>query len=202
MDSTDPEDDQGLIRAADILAEAAKRAGPTKLQKLETAFGLNHAPNTPLWCIELRSMLRPCTGTRFDPCHVWYSNGLVQVELQCFFKAAKEKLEPNPITFEALAEVCSWDWKFPGEAHLENMRGKASRMFTEKHISQEAGYPRLSAAEALVAPHIVLYFVERIVCKAGDRVTRALKREADSLRAMCVAAIAVQEARSLELFLV
>ena len=136
---------------------------------------------------------------------MWYSNGIVQVELQCFFNAAKEKLTPkkheklppNPITFDALAEVCSWDWKFPGEAQLENFRGKASRMFTEKHISQE-GYPRLSASESVVAPHIVLYFVERIVWKAGDRVTRALKREADSLRAMCVAAIAVQEARSLE----
>ena len=187
----DPETDADLFYAADTLAAASRMTGVTRLRELEKAFGLTYSPNGPLWDQELRAHITPVSGTRCDPCHTWFSNGIVHVELQCFFAAAAEKLGNKTLDWSVLEEVCSSDWRFPGEAKVDETRGRAARMFRDRVISEQ-GYARISASEALVAVHLILFFVERIVANFSG--IRVMQRETASLRAMCLAGIAYNEA--------
>ena len=186
-----PETDEGVFRAADALAAACNTEGVRQGQqdRLETAFGLTYSRFGPLFDVELRPHFKPITGLRWDACHVWYANGVVQVELASFMEAAWWKVTKPP-TWEHLESICSANWRYPGEAHLQKSRTLAASMFRGKKIS-EAGFPRISASESLLAVHLVRYFVENVVRRMEGAVNH-LQLEMRSVSAMCSAALTLQ----------
>ena len=191
--------DEELFYAADTLAAAKPMASSGNFKLLEKAYGLHYIRTGPLYDLDLRPFFKPISGTRFDPCHVWFSNGIVQTELQCFFSSVQSELGPKTCTFSDLEAVCSSDWRFPGESDLQRSRTIASNMFASSKISAE-GMPRLSASESLVAPHLVRFFVQRVVCALDGALVQRIQLQIDSVLAMCSAALAVPAAQTLNWF--
>ena len=185
--SFEEETDEGVYFAADALT-AAVGLSPSKghVTQLEVAFGINYLPRGLLFDLELRDFYRPATGSRLDPMHTWFSNGVAQKEIARFFEDAAWRLE-NPPRWDQLEEFCRADWRFPGEAALEKSRTIAANMFRDAKISSE-GWPRLSASECLLAVHLIRYFVERIVSRMPG-VLPTMQSQIASLVAMVKAAL-------------
>ena len=131
----DLDNDEGFYRTADIVQAAAMQTAGRKekglLKELEVACGMTYNAESPLYDRDLRGIVKPCSGTRYDACHVWCSNGVLQRELTSFFASAAEKLSPIGVQlgFPQLAAVCSANWRFPGESTLQKSRTIAPRMF-------------------------------------------------------------------------
>ena len=130
---------------------------------------------------------------------MWFSNGIVQTELQSFFSSVQWELGAKTCTFNDLEAVCNSDWRFPGESDLQKSRTIASNMFASSRISAE-GVPRLSASESLIAPHLVRFFVQRVVCALDGALAQRIQLQIDSVLAMCSAALAVPAAQTLNWF--
>lgn len=189
----DAETDEGIYYMADTLTAAAGMArNKGHIARLETAFGINLLPRGLLFDLELRPFYRPATGSRLDPMHTWFGNGIAQKEIACFMDESAWRLD-NPPRWDQLEELCGADWRFPGEASLEGSRTKAANMFREAKISAE-GFPRLSASECLLAVHLVRYFVERTVRRMPG-VLPTMQLQIVSMCAMCKAALYSQSVK-------
>ena len=103
--------------------------------------------------------------------------------------AVQEELGDTSPTWADLEAVCQSDWRFPGEADLAFTRTVAYNVFSKKKISQD-GTPRVSASEALLAPYLVRYFVQRTVCALDGAVVQRIRRQIDSVLATCSVALA------------
>ena len=185
----DPQTDADVYYSADVLREAARQATTkASFEKLEMGFGLSHTVGGPLLDADLRPVISPIAGTRYDPMHCWFSNGAFQHELQLFMQTADKRW-----SWEDLCKFCGADWRFPGEARLQRSRTIAALMFAARKIS-EVGLPRLGASEALLALDLVRHFAETL--SLSDEINRDFSLQLQSLRSMCSAALCCRNVKN------
>ena len=157
----DAQTDAEAYHSADTLASLFQQAQyKWEKKKGEELYGLHHIPRGPLLDMDLREVVKPVTGARVDGMHTWFSQGLVQHEVQLFMADA-EKLRP-PISFKDLNDFCNHEWKFPGFAC--SPRNFVADLFREAKITDQ-GKPRLWASEALVVTPVLRHWAETVVAR-------------------------------------
>ena len=73
--------DQDIFDTVDFLREQEGHLTKTKFQKLTTLVGVGLPKDGILQRPSLRGAFKPMTALRFDPFHIWWSNGIVQQEV-------------------------------------------------------------------------------------------------------------------------
>ena len=147
--------DEDLYRTTDIVSSAAEHSrSQSELEQVERALGLNYVAEGILLSMPMRRFLKPCSGTRYDPMHVFLCNGIVALEIKCFVKVLKDEVAMG---FAELDNFCSQEWRLPKGAQRRSINTK--ELFGSKRIS-EKGKPRLQASEIIAVLPILLHFAE------------------------------------------
>jgi hypothetical protein len=134
--------DEDVFNTADLLARSQATMNPTDFENLERSCGFTYVPAAPLWDLELRRFLRPVSTTRYDPTHIFYSNGIVNKELELLLT----KLQEVGVGFEVLANFFGLPWKSPLRKLIMNTFFSEAR---GKHFKKKGSYS--SQASDLVA---------------------------------------------------
>jgi len=179
--------DEDLWAKADAL-ETASRGPATARKKLETALGLNYAPEAFLWCKPLRRFVRPSECLTFDQVHILLTQGLADDE----YERILPRLERAGITWDHMDRFVHADWRsakcFSQSAKLAEVFGAARRL----HWRSTKSFS-LSASTHLAVMPICLHFLETIVDKlAPGRLTK----EINSFRCLVAVVSLVKEGKT------
>lgn len=120
----------------------------------EQIYGLNFNPDGVLWDLELRSLVGPGEGNRFDPTHCLWSNGIVPKEFGLLFSAIQSRT-----TFGDIRAFMQADWRMPNcNARRHKLRSCLSDARARHFRSTKEFRP--SASESMDLLPILRYFVE------------------------------------------
>ena len=151
--------DHDLFRAADIVCEIPHICRyKYELGDTCKAMGLNHNANGPLLCQELRPYVCPAKGNAYDPMHCFFSNGVVQADLQLMM----EQFVAAGILWEDLHSFCQADWRLPS---VTDTPVSLKQVFRPGMLSAK-GFPRMQAREAMAVPPITQHILEAVVMKS------------------------------------
>lgn len=139
---------QDLWDMADHLATKKHVLGKCAFEKLQTDSGLNFLPEGVLACKELREHLGP-TDSRYDPMHVFFSNGIAGHEIDLF---VARLVEQRLVSCESLTEFCRAGWRCE------------KRLFARKFKDGEL---KGMAGDVLFALPMLRYFAEVVVAPRG-----------------------------------
>ena len=93
---------------ADVLTNCKAKVTAEKFDMLEKAYGLNYTPQGVLWDLDLREIVLPQSGSRYDAVHCFLCGGIVNEEVD-FLLERMHDLSP-PITFELLNTYFDAAW--------------------------------------------------------------------------------------------
>ena len=101
--------DGSLFAQADDLVAAHGHVNSVTFKNLEKASGLTYRPEAALWDERFRKVVLPITMTRYDPTHIFYSNGVIGKELELLLS----KLAGLGVRFDTLATFFGAAWRSP-----------------------------------------------------------------------------------------
>ena len=133
--------DQDMFDSADLLAARAEHISEDEFCKLETNLGFNHNPHGILLALDLRPFLRPSSMVMWDPMHIYFSDGIFQLEVELLLGSLKRNLK---ITSADVEEYVHSGWCWPNKCKLgkglfteTKFRGKASNVLNIYEILRE-----------------------------------------------------------------
>ena len=111
--------------------------------------------------VELRQFHRPVTGSRFDPMHCMYANGLFSHELGRWLSAGK-KQKPVGIRFAHLDAFINADWKcgFTDSKHFQKRRDAFSSKREAAFAKRKDDGVKMMASDCLTLYPLLRRFAE------------------------------------------
>ena len=171
--------DQDRHIEADVLTNCKDKVTAEKFDMLEKAYGLKYEPHGVLWDLDLREVVLPQSGSRYDAVHCILCGGIVNEEVDSLLHRMK-KLSP-PITFELLNTYFDADWcaaqVFNGRLDKRTSFDVFSKQ-TEAYFKNEGKF-RPNASQMLFAVPILAHFMQTVA-----DIHRKLPNETASLVAL------------------
>ncbi len=157
----DPQLDDDLFHAHDVLEELARRGEGVGVRKLAAqTLGLNYNPHGLLRDADLRRIVPPSTNFR-DPMHTLLARGGVMlVELFALLNAIKAAVDH--FSYEMLWAYVQSGWELPFGKQKSSSVATCLSPARERAANKNECF-RASASEALGVYPIVRYFVEAVV---------------------------------------
>ena len=147
---------------ADVLTKCKPLLKPKQFERVEKAFGLNYAPQGVLWDLDLRAIVRPQSGSRYDFAHCFLCSGIVNEEVDLLLRRMHD-LRP-PITFEVLNAYFNADWlgaqTFNGRLEKQQAKDVFSKQ-REGHFKNEGKF-RPNASQMLYVVPVLAHFMQTV----------------------------------------
>jgi hypothetical protein len=149
--------DQSFFEQVDLVGVLHGQTGVGVFDRLEKATGINFDPDGILFCLEIRHVLRPATGTMFDHMHCLTSQGIASAELGLFVA----EIHGHGVSLE---QVDSFNSMFV----LPKKFGTWRADFLQARADPATGKLRIFASEALTLMVLMQQFVLRVLLPSGQ----------------------------------
>jgi len=156
--------DADIHESADLLARMHDILGKSAFEQFEKSVGFGYHPLSVLYAQDLRCSVAPITISRYDPMHCLVSAGIAQMELACFFKACKMKVDG--FTYNTMRTFLSdAAYKIAGNAAAANSLKHLFTSLREKDL--DSGNFRSEATTMLRAYPVIRRFGQVVLAPMG-----------------------------------
>jgi len=168
--------DEDVWAICDMLTDARHQPG---FKEKQTYCGIKYCPDSLMFCKELRRFIKPSTSNRFDPMHVIWSNGTLNLEIMLFMEALLKKRKLSFSDLTTYASQCGWTTLQEVPPRLQR---DVCRCFHKDRVAASHELLKASASELLVAGPLLRDFILQKVPAGPD-----IERERDSILVLCEA---------------
>jgi hypothetical protein len=149
--------DEELWMASDALVEKRGVLSKTAFEKEQTLYGLNDSANGVLQDKALRQHFLPVSRSNYESMHVFFSNGVCNVELRLMLKT----LEGHGIDWADVAAFAKSGLKWP---RYVNSKGQQIHdCFSEKRRKSSKKLLKAGASETMMCMHVVRHFLDTVI---------------------------------------
>ena len=145
--------DDDIWATADALTSKRGRLSAKAFQHETKIFGVNYNPRGILYSAELRNVFRPMSSIRFDAMHIFFSNGVVNIEAYNLLRA----LESRGVLWSMVQTWFLSDIKVQGVRQWE-IRSLA-RLFNEKFRKLSISHKMLRGGASQIQTIIPLLYL-------------------------------------------
>ena len=169
----DKASDADIWRAFDKVAASQGVLTKAELDTLEKAAGVSYNENGLITDLQLRSHVKPASGTVMDWLHNVLTNGTASFEVAAFLNCCYNELG---IKYSDLDSFVRSAWRFP----FAQSTHKIDAVFSSSREKNAGGTFKASGSELLMALPLLRYFADTVVSP-----TRKLDKQVLSLQRLC-----------------
>ena len=146
-----------------LIALKRRRVSAAAFEREHKAYGVNYNPQGILFNRALRPYFSPMAGVRFDSMHIWFSNGIANIEGYNLLRA----LETRGVEWGMVEEWFGSDIKAPAGIRLRSLRHLFNANLRKLSISHKMLRGQASEIKTIVP--LLLHFVESVLPASEKR---------------------------------